>query len=70
MKKVHSMQFLFLSIVLPGMFLLALFIGGVSLLELNRYVQSSTKELIAEKCENESAHMNDIFAGMEKSVKR
>ena len=63
------MQFTFLSIVLSGMFLLALFIGGVSMFEINRLVQSSTSELITEKCEKEASQINEIFAGMEKSVR-
>jgi hypothetical protein len=58
-----------LSVVLLGMFLLALFVGGVGVFEINRFVQSSTKNLIAEKCEKESAQINEIFAGMEKSVR-
>ena len=69
MKKVYSMQVAFLSIVLSGMFLLALFIGGVSLFEISRFVRSSTKDLITEKCEKESAQINEIFSGMEKSVR-
>lgn len=51
------------------MFLLALLIGGVSMFELNRFVQSSAKELLAEKCEKEATQINEIFHGMEKSVR-
>ena len=69
MKKAYSIQSAFLSSVLLGMFLLALFIGGVSAFELNRFVQASTKDLVTEKCEKESAQINEIFTGMEKSVR-
>ena len=69
MKKVYSMKVAFLSIVLSGMMALALLVGGVSLWEISRFVQSSTKELITEKCEKEAAQLNEIFSGMEKSVR-
>ena len=69
MKKEYSMQYAFLSIVLLGMFLLAFFVGGVSLYEMDRFIQSSTKDFIIEKCEKEAAQINGIFADMEKSVR-
>ena len=69
MKKAHSLQSAFLLIVLVGMFLLALLIGSMSVFEIDRYVKASTKELVTEKSAKESAQINEIFAGMEKSVR-
>ena len=69
MRKEYSLQSAFLSIVLVGMFLLALLIGGMSVYEIDRFVKASTKELVTEKSAKESAQINEIFAGMEKSVR-
>ena len=69
MKRTYSIQSAFLSIVLVGMFLLALLIGSMSVFEIDRFVNASTKELVTEKCAKESAQINEIFAGMEKSVR-
>ena len=69
MKKAHSIQSAFLSVILVGMFLLALFIGSMSVFELDRFVQNSTKELVTEKSARESTQINEIFVGMEKSVR-
>ena len=69
MKKAYSLQAEFLSIVLAGMFLLALLIGSMSVIEMDRFVKASTRELVTEKCARESAQINEIFAGMEKSVR-
>jgi diguanylate cyclase (GGDEF)-like protein len=69
MRRVFSLRSAFLSIVLVGMFLLALLIGGMSVFEIDRFVKSSAKELVTEKSARESAQINEIFAGMEKSVR-
>ena len=69
MKKAYSIQAAFLSVILVGMFLLALFIGGMSVFEINRFVRASTKELVTEKSAKESAQINGIFAGMETAVR-
>lgn len=69
MRKTYSLQSVFLSIVLVGMILLALLIGGMSVFEIDRFVKASTNELVTEKGARESAQINEIFAGMEKSVR-
>ena len=69
MRKTYSLQSAFLSIVLVGMFFLALLVGGTSMIESNHFLNSSTKELVTEKCAKEAAQINEIFAGMEKSVR-
>lgn len=69
MKKTYSLQSAFLSIVLTGMFFLALLVGGMSMIESNHFLNNSTKELVTEKCAKEAAQINEIFAGMEKSVR-
>lgn len=69
MKKAYSLQSAFLSVVLVGMFLLSLLIGSMSMFEIDHFVNVSTKELVTEKCAKESAQINEIFTGMEKSVR-
>lgn len=68
MKKAYSMQFEFLSVAIISIILAALFIGTVCIYEIDNYVESSTKELIDEKCEKEAAQINALFTSMEKSV--
>lgn len=69
MKRVYSLQSAFVSIVLVGMILLALLVGGMSVFELDSFVQTSAKELVTERSAKESAQINTVFADMEKSVR-
>jgi len=68
MKKTHSIQIQFLSIILSAMILVAVFIGGLSIYEVGKHVHSSTRELVTAKSEKEAVQINSVFDGMEKSV--
>ena len=67
--KVRSLQFRFLRTVLAAILTVAIFIGGLSIYEMNNYVHRQTIDLIEVTCENEATKINVIFENMEKSVK-
>ncbi len=68
MKK-HSIQSKFLITVISAMLAIAVFVGGVSIYEVDRFVRLQTEDLIGASCEKEAAQINSIFSDMEKSVK-
>lgn len=67
--KTHSMQFKFLTTVINAMLAIAVFVGGISIYEVTRFVRTQTENLINTTCEKEAAQINSIFGDMEKSVK-
>lgn len=69
MKKTRSMQFKFLITVISAMLAITFFVGGISIYEVDQYVQKQTNDFINVVCENEASQVNDIFGDMEKSVK-
>lgn len=64
----NSMQFRFLATVIFAIFAITIFIGGISIYEVDKYVQKQSEEFITVTCENEGTQINDIFGDMEKSV--
>lgn len=50
------------------MLAITVIIGGLSIYEVDQYVQAHTAELISVSCLNESTQVNGIFSDMEKSV--
>ena len=67
--KTHSMQFRILATLIIAMFAITVFIGGISIYEVDQYVQDESENFVMVTCDNESAHINNIFDDMEKSVK-
>ena len=67
--KTHSMQFRILATLIIAMFAITIFIGGISIYEVDQYVQDESENFVMVTCDNESAHINNIFGDMEKSVK-
>ena len=67
MKKL-SLQFRFLITVLSAILIVTVFIGGLSIYEVDNYIQRETENLIKIKCENEATKINHTFRNMEKSV--
>lgn len=63
------MQFRFLATVLLAMLAIAVFIGGLSIYEINTYVQKQSRDFVRATCENEGTQINDSFGDMEKSVR-
>ena len=48
---------------------ITVFIGGLSIREVDNYIQSQTQNLIEITCENEATKINNTFEDMEKSVR-
>ena len=66
--KIFSMRFRFLTTVIGAMFAVAFFVGGLSIYEVDKYIQNQAEEFVNITCANESAKINDSLASMEKSV--
>ena len=67
--KTHSMQFRILATIIFAMLAITVFVGGISIYEVDRYVQEESENFVVVTCDNESAQINNIFVDMEKSVK-
>ena len=68
-ERTYSMQFRFWITVILAMFAIAVFIGGLSIYEINTYVKEQSEDFVRATCENEGAQINDSFGDMEKSVR-
>ena len=68
-KKTHSLQFRILATIILAMFAVTVFIGGISIYEVDQYIQNESEQFVVVTCENEGAQINNIFEDMEKSVK-
>ena len=66
--KIRSIQFKFLMTVISAMLAITLFIGGLSIYEVDKFVQNQTEDFINVTCEKDASQINDIFGDMEKSV--
>jgi diguanylate cyclase (GGDEF)-like protein len=51
------------------MLAIAVFIGGLSIYEVDNYIQGQAKDFVSVTCINESSQINDSLENMEKSVK-
>ena len=67
--KTHSLQFRILATIIFAMFAITVFIGGISIYEVDQYIQNESEKFVVVTSENESAQINNIFEDMEKSVK-
>ena len=67
--KTHSMQFRILATIILAMLAITVFIGGISIYEVDKYIQNESENFVVVTCENEGAQINNIFDDMEKSVK-
>ena len=50
------------------MLAITMFIGGLSIYEVDQFVQHQTEDFINVTCEKDASQINDIFGDMEKSV--
>lgn len=64
-----SMRFRFLATVIGAMLAVAIFIGGISVYEVDKYIQNRAQEFVSITCDNEGSKINDSLGNMEKSVK-
>ena len=62
------MQFKVLMTVISAMLAITVFIGGLSIYEVDQFVQHQTEDFINVTCEKDASQINDIFGDMEKSV--
>ena len=53
--KTFSMRFRFLATVIVAMLVITIFIGGLSLYEVDKYVQSQAEDFVKVTCENEAS---------------
>lgn len=67
--KNRSMLFRFLTTVIVAMLAVAIFIGGLSIYAVDKYIQKQAREFINITCANEGAMINNSLGNMEKSVK-
>ena len=66
--RVQSIQFKFLVTIISAILAITVFIGGLSIYEVDNFIQHQTENLINLTCEKEISQINDIFGDMEKSV--
>ena len=66
--KIKSIQFKFLITVISAMLAITVFIGGLSIYEVDKFVQHQTEDFINVTGEKYASQINDIFGDMEKSV--
>ena len=64
-----SMVFRFLATVIFAMIAIAVFVGGLSIYEVDRYVDNQAETFVHAVCVNEGSQINDSLKNMEKSVK-
>ena len=67
--KTHSMRFRILATIILAMLAITVFIGGISIYEVDQYIQHESENFVMVTCDNESAKINSVFEDMEKSVK-
>ena len=67
--KTHSMQFRILATIIFAMLAITVFIGGISIYEVDQYIQDESENFVVVTCDNEGTQINHIFEDMEKSVK-
>ena len=66
--KQRSIQFQFLITIISAMLAITLFVGGLSIYEVDNFIQEETETFVSVTCEKETAQINDVFGDMEKSV--
>lgn len=63
------MRFRVLTTVITAVLAISFFIGGLSIYEVDQFIRVQTENLLNITCEKEAAQINEVFAGMEKSVR-
>ena len=66
--KIKSIQFKFLITVISAMLAITIFVGGLSIYEVDNFVQNQTENLIKTTCEKDATQINDIFGDDYKDV--
>lgn len=69
LNRTFSLKFRFLATVIVAMLAITFFIGGLSLYEVDNYVQTQAEDFVRVTCDNEASKINDSLTNIEKSVK-
>ena len=67
-KELHSIRFRFLTTVILAMLAITAFIGGLSVYEVDNYIQKQSEAFVRVTCSNEGERINSSLENMEKSV--
>ena len=67
-KKLHSIRFRFLTTVIVAMLAITVFVGGLSIYEVDHYIQNQSEAFVRVTCANEGERINNSLKNMEKSV--
>ena len=62
------MQFKVLTTIISAMLAVTMFIGGISIYEVDKFIQNQTEDYINVTCEKDASQINDVFGDMENSV--
>ena len=68
-RKAYSMRFRFLATLILAMLAITILIGGLSIYEVDKYIQTQAEDFVRVTCTNESEQINESLENMEKSVK-
>lgn len=68
MKKSHSLRFQLLAIVICVIIVTSILVGGIGMIEVTRYSDSSNARLLQTVCDNKADQIDALFRGLEKSV--
>lgn len=63
------MQFRILATIIFAMLAITVFVGGISIYEVDKYVQGEAENFVVLTCNSEGSQIDKIFESMEKSVK-
>lgn len=66
--KTYSIRFRFLATVILAMLAITVFIGGLSIYEVDTYIQDQSENFVSISCDNEGDRINNSLKSMEKSV--
>ncbi len=66
--KIQSMQFKILITLISAMLAITMFIGGLSIYEVDQFIQRQTEDYVNVTCEKDASQINDIFGDLENSV--
>lgn len=66
--KQRTVQSQILVCVITGILLITFIIGGISIYEVDRYVQESADAMVLNTCEKEAVQINDLLDNLESSV--
>ena len=67
--KTQSMQFKVLITLISAMLAVTMFIGGLSIYEVDQFVQNQTEDFVNVTCERDASQINDVFGDMESAVR-